>query len=230
MAEYAVRLERTVTEVEEASRASFLRYAYGHLLGAIVLLTLVEILVQDTGLAKWLVYAGGGAFSLPALILLGWLARRTAKAVRSTWRQYAALAGFAAAGAFVYGPFFWIICHKGPVVPEIGAAVTLAGFAALAVVGPLTTSFPLNLLAWGASLALLLGAASKVYELPQGTGFSAAIVAYACAAVLFAAPRILRGFGPGRYAAAALDLMAAMVFFPWYVLMHLVSLARSHRP
>src|SRR4029450_987262 len=100
-----------VGELDVASRARFISRTYGHLVGAILLFTLIEMFLFETGAAatiarsmlgvSWLLVLGG-------FVVVSWLASRVAHASTSRPAQYAALAGVGVGeGIMFWALVFW---------------------------------------------------------------------------------------------------------------------------
>lgn len=207
------------------ARSQFILRTYLHLLGAIILFVLAEIVFFFTGVAaavitfafnsSWLVILGG-------FMLVGWLATRTAQSSVSKPMQYLALIGFVIAEALLFIPLLAVAQQRaGDGVIQSAALVTLIGFAALTGVVFVTRkdfSFLGALLKWGGMVALVLIVAGVVFGFQLGTFFSVGMVAFAGAAILYDTSNILHHYPEDRYVAAALGLFASVALMFWYVL------------
>src|SRR5215470_7366103 len=93
-----------VGELDEQSRGTFVSRTYGHLFGAVLAFTLIEVFLFRTGLAvtiaqglisvSWLLVLGG-------FVVVSWIARVVAHSAVSKAAQYAALAGYVVAEALI---------------------------------------------------------------------------------------------------------------------------------
>ena len=207
------------------SRADFILRTYLHLLGAIILFVITEVVFFTTGIAlgftefvsgtSWLMILGG-------FMLVGWLATRTAQSSASLPAQYFALIGYVIAHALLFTPLLYIAQDRaGGGVIESAALVTLIGFAALTGVVFVTRkdfSFLGAALKWGGVVALVLIIAGVFFGFELGTFFSVGMVALAGGAILYETSGIMRDYPEDRYVAAALSLFASIALMFWYIL------------
>lgn len=207
------------------ARSQFILRTYLHLLGAILLFVVAELVFFATGIAEsvvsfvansnWLLILGG-------FMLVGWLATRTAESSVSKPMQYLSLIGYVIAEAFLFIPLLAIAQYRvGGGVIESAALVTLIGFAALTGVVFVTRkdfSFLGAVLKWGGIVALVLIVAGLIFGFQLGTFFSVGMIAFAGAAVLYDTSNILHHYPEDRYVAAALGLFASVALMFWYVL------------
>ena len=99
------------------ARASFISRTYSHLMGAIVVFTLLEVTLFSTGLAHSIARALAGVnwmFVLGAFMVVGWLASRAAHTAEALSTQYLALAGFVAAEAIIFVPLLYVANTVAP--------------------------------------------------------------------------------------------------------------------
>jgi len=86
-----------VSEVSVEARASFISKTYGHVTGAILLFTLIEVWLFKTGrvvpLSQWLL-SFNWLLVIGGLMLVSWLATHVSLRMESKPLQYLALAGF----------------------------------------------------------------------------------------------------------------------------------------
>ena len=123
------------------ARASFINRTYNHLMAAIVLFTLLEIGLFQSGLAASIAGAmlgGSWLLVLGAFMLVSWFATRVSLRSESKGAQYAALGGFVAAEALLFVPMIWLAEQYAPGAIESAAAVTLLGFGGLTAVAFIT--------------------------------------------------------------------------------------------
>jgi len=213
-----------VSELGVESRGTFVSRTYGHLFGAILAFTLIEIFLFQSGLAEtitrallgtsWLLVLGG-------FMLASWLATRAAHTATSMPAQYLALAGYVVAQAIIFVPMLYIADQKAPGVISSAALVTFLAFAALTAVVFVTRkdfSFLRGLLFWGGIIALVTIVAGAIFGFHLGTFFSVAMVAFAGGAILYDTSNVLHHYPQDRYVAAALQLFASVALMLWYVL------------
>ena len=213
-----------VGELSVQSRATFVSRTYGHLFGAVLLFTSIEVVLFKTGLAETIARAMLGVSWLLVLggfVVVSWLASRTAHVAQSKAAQYAALVGFVMAESIVFVPLLYIADYRAPGVIASAAAVTFFAFAALTIVVFMTRkdfSFLRGILMWGGILALVLIATGVIFGFNLGTYFSVAMVGLAGASILYDTSNVLHHYPEDRYVGAALQLFASVAMMLWYVL------------
>lgn len=214
------------------ARAKFIVRTYNHLFGAIALFALLEIGMFTTGIAEsiampmlrhwWLVIGG--------LMVVGWLASRTAHTATTMPAQYLALAGYVFAEAIMFAPMLYIAERVAPGALQSASLVTFLGFAGLTAIAFVTKkdfSFLRTFLMWGGVVALLLIVASLIFSFNLGTIFSVGMVGFAGAAILYDTSNVLREYPTDRYVGAALQLFASVALLFWYVLQLFMSSSRD---
>ncbi len=209
----------------DASKVTFIRRTYVHLLGAVLALVAFEVYLFHSGAAvpiaqtmmstSWLLILGG-------FMLAGWLARRVAHGAESRALQYAALAGYVVAQGLLLVPLL-MIAHATVGGGVIGSAAfaTILGFAGLTAIVFTTRqdfSFLGALLKWGGFCALALIVSAVLFGFSLGTVFSAAMVTLAGASILYDTSNILHHYPHDRYVGASLELFASVVMLFWYLL------------
>ena len=118
------------------SRARFIVRTYNHLFGAIVLFTLLEIALFQTGMADVIAPALGSSWLLVlgGFMIVSWLASRVAHSAGSLFAQYLALGLFVAAEAIVFVPLLFMANRFAPGAIQSAGLVTMLGFAGLTAV------------------------------------------------------------------------------------------------
>jgi len=221
-----------VSGFDAQSRATFVSRTYGHLVGAILTFTLIEVYLFKTGLAEtiargllgvsWLLVLGG-------FVVVSWLASRAAHLAQSRAAQYAALAAYVVAQAIIFVPLLYIANKVAPGVISSAATVTFFAFSGLTAVVFLTRkdfSFLRGILCWSGIIALVLIAAGVIFGFNLGTYFSVAMVALAGASILYDTSNVLHHYPEDRYVAAALELFSSVALMLWYVLRLFLSSRR----
>ena len=211
-----------ITEVTE--RAVFIVRTYGHLFGAIVGFTLLEVFLFRSGLAEpiaqallsvnWLLVLGG-------FVVVSWFASRVAARAESKASQYAALAGFVVAEALIFVPLLFVANYYAPGAIQSAATMTLLGFTGLTAVAFATRadfSFLKGLVMWGMVVAMLLIVGGVLFGMELGTWFSVGMVGLAGAAILYDTSGVIHKYPEDRYVAASLQLFASVALMFWYVL------------
>lgn len=207
-------------------RRGLLRRTYGHLLGAIIVFTIMELVLFKTGvidrLAPTLMASQGGwLLLLGGFILVAWLATRTAATSISPAAQYLALFGFVAMEALIFAPLLWLANRHAPGAIQSAAVITLLGFSGLtAIVFTLKEDFSFlgGLLRFVGVMALVTIVAALLFNLQLGVWFSVAMIGLAGVSVLYDTSRILHHYPADRHVLGALQLFASVAMMFFYVL------------
>ena len=218
-----------VSDLTTEARSNFISRTYSHVAGAILLFTVIEMYLFNSGLVvplsewilsfNWLVIIG-------ALMLVGWLATHVAHKVESKPLQYLALAGFVFAQAMIFAPLLLIAASIRPGIIENAVWITLLGTGGLTAVAFITRkdfSFMRGILMWTGMLALVAIVSAVLFGFELGTWFSVAMIGFAGAAVLYDTSNIIHHYPEDRYVGAALALFSSIVLMFWYVLRLLMS-------
>ena len=206
------------------ARASFINRTYNHLMDAIVLFTLIEVGLVQSGFAESIarvLLGGSWLLVLGAFMLVSWFASRVSLTSESKGAQYAALGGFVVAESIIFVPMLWLANQSAPGAIQSAAGVTLVGFAGLTAVAFVTRkdfSFLRGMLMWGGVVAMLAIVGGILFGFELGTWFSVAMVGFAGAAILYDTSNVLHHFPEDRYVGAALQLFASVALMFWYVL------------
>jgi len=206
------------------ARATFINRTYNHLMGAIVLFTLIEVGLFQSGFAESIarvLLGGSWLLVLGAFMLVSWFASRVSLTSESKGAQYAALGGFVVAESIIFVPMLWLANQYAPGAIQSAAIVTLIGFAGLTAVAFVTRkdfSFLRGMLMWGGVVAMLAIVGGILFGFELGTWFSVAMIGFAGAAILYDTSNVLHHFPEDRYVGAALQLFASVALMFWYVL------------
>ncbi len=225
---FAMEYPMIAAEASESARVTFIRRTYGHLTGAVVAFALIEAVLLnlpgiDGALEKffrsgvsWLLVLGG-------FMVVSWIADRWARSDTSQGMQYAGLGLYVLAEAAIFLPLLWyadrFFGHEH-VIAQAGI-VTLTTFAGLTI-GVFVTkkdfSFLRTALYVGGMVAFGLILASIFFGFGLGLVFCVAMVAFACAAILYHTSNVLHHYRTDQHVAAALTLFASVALLFWYVL------------
>jgi hypothetical protein len=176
------------------------------------------------GRLNWLVILG-------AFMLVGWIADRWAVSATSLSTQYAGLALYVAAEAFIFLPLLYIAARftdSPDLIPAAGV-LTLVVFAGLTGIVFLTRkdfSFLRGILFMSGILAFGLIVAGAVFGFNVGIWFSFAMVGLASGYVLYYTSNVLHRYRTDQHVAAALALFAAIALLFWYILRILMERRR----
>jgi|SRR5690242_6433596 len=218
-----------VIELNEQSRGQFIARTYGHLFGAIVAFTLLEIAFFKSGLAQTITQAMMSVswlWVLGGFVVVSWVARAAAHRASSMAAQYAALAGYVLAEAIIFVPLLYFADQVAAGVIASAAVITLLGFASLTALVFATRkdfSFLRGILMWGGIVAIVLIVGGALFGFQLGTYFSVAMVALAGGAILYDTSNVLHHYPQNRHVAASLELFASVALMFWYVLRILMS-------
>lgn len=227
-----------VAAAPEEARRTFIRKTYTHLAAAIyAFVMLVWLFVQlgwdevawqmvGTNRLMWLAVLGG-------FMVVGWVANSWARSATSIGKQYAGLFLYVLAESIIFLPMIAIAKFQttevaGAQVPIIGAAglttvIMVAGLTAYAFISKRDFSFLGGILPLIGFAALALIVVSAVFPVSLGVWFSAAMVVFASAYILYYTSNILREYNTNQYVAAALALFASVALLFWYVLQIFMS-------
>lgn len=219
-------------------RASFIRRTYGHLAGAILAFTALEALLLQLPNVEQIVNAMMMSSRYSWLIVVGafvgvsWLANAWAQSSTSRGLQYAGLALYVAAEAFIFLPILYIAQHFYP------NAIPTAGILTLAIFGGLTAavlvtrrnfSFLGPVLAIASLLSLGFIVAGAIFGFNHlGLWFCFAMVALACGYILYDTSNVLHQYRTDQHVAAALALFASVALLFYYILMIVMSSNRRN--
>jgi len=216
-------------------RREFLKKSYAYLIFSIIAFGALSALLLKTG-ASGAMLSALGRFKyswlgvLGAFALIGWLASWVAATAVSRAMQSAALAGYVFAESLFFAP---LLAYCVAVQPgAIGGGIVVTG----ALVGGLIWtaansksdfSFLQGILKIGGLVALGLIVASILFGFQLGIWFSAAMIMFAGAAVLFDTAQIMKIHPVDRPIGAALRLFSSIALLFWYVLRFLIQSTAS---
>ncbi len=220
-------IPQTVVPVDQSSveaRARFITRTYNHLMGSIVLFTLLEVWFFTTGMAEVITQAMLGTSWLLVLggfMIVTWLATRAAQTAESLAAQYAGLFFTVFAYALLFVPMLFVANSYADGTIESAALVTMLGFGGLTAVAFTTRkdfSFMGSFLRYAGVMAIVAIVAAVIFGFELGTWFSVAMVGFAGAAVLYDTSNVLHHHPEDRYVAAACQLFASVALMFWYIL------------
>ncbi len=207
-------------------RADFVRRTYGHLAGAVLAFALVEYLLLQWSGAEQLALAMTGGWNwllvLGGFMVVSWIAESWARSATSLGVQYAGLSLYVVAEAVLFLPLLLVATRYADesVLPS-AALVTgflFVGLTLVAFTSGADFSFLRGFLIIGGLVALGLIVASILIGFTLGLVFSACMVVFAAAAILYQTSNVARHYRTDQHVAAALALFAAVALLFWYVL------------
>ncbi len=206
-------------------RSEFIAKTYLHLAGAIGAFVLLEaVLLNLPGIEGivgtifrmqygWLMVLGG-------FILVSWLAESWARSAISTTTQYMGLGLYVVAESIIFVPLLFIANKQDPnIIPTAGIA-TLGLFSILTAIVFITRkdfSFMRTFLMFAGFAAMGIIMAAIFTGFALGPIFTMAMIAFACAYILYDTSNVMHHYRIGQHVAAALALFAAVALLFWYV-------------
>ena len=226
-----------ISDSPESERAAFIRKTYWHLAGAIALFTALEGLMISMGLGTVaLQLLGSSKYSwllvMAAFMAVSWVADRWATSGSSKGMQYAGLVLYTVAEAVIFLP---LIVMAMVMTGDLGL-ILQAGLITVAMVIGISTvalttkkdfSFLGGMLKVGGFVALGLIVTSFVLPISLGLWFSAAMVIFASASILYNTSNLIHRYQPGQHVAASLSLFASVALLFWYLLRLLMSFNKN---
>ena len=232
---YAVNLENAVISAPESERAAFIRRTYIHLTGAILALIGLEFVLFNAvpqatmqGMVATMTGGYGWLLVMVGFMAVSWVARSWANSGSAAPVQYAGLALYVGAWAVMLLPILYICIRflGEPSLPATAAVITGVAFLGLTAVAFITRA---DLSNWGRYLmiggfvAMGVIVAGILFGFSLGLGFSAVMVAFMCAYILYDTSNVIHHFGVDQHVAASLVLFADVVMLFFYVLRILMA-------
>lgn len=220
-----------------AQRVGFIRRTYAHLTGAIlalialeaVLFTVVPAATMEAMVGRML---GGWGWLIVLAVFMGvsQLASMWANSNTSRTMQYVGLGTYVVAQAVILLPMLYICIRimDAPNLPIMAAAITAACFIGMTAFVFITG---VDLTSWGKYLGILgiVAMAAIVlgifFGFTLGLGFSALMVAFAAAYIMYETSNVIHRYDTNQHVAASLALFASVVLLFWYVLRILMMFA-----
>jgi hypothetical protein len=221
-----------VANASEAERANFIRKTYLHLGGAILAFAVVEALLIKSGVAESFVHLLQGSKWMWLVVMglfmgVSYIADKWAHSAISKEMQYAGLGLFVVAEAIVFMPLLYIAQMKAPtVIPQAGLLTLLlvGGITFTAFTTRKNFSFLGPVLSIGSWIALGVIALSILFGFNLGLFFSAIMVVFAAASVLYTTSNIIHEYHTEQHVAASLALFSSVGLMFWYLVQILMSL------
>lgn len=229
--DYPIPVDQAPADV----RAAFIRRTYGHLAGAVLLfIALTAGLLQLPGIGNvvgamfssqisWLLVLGG-------FMVVSWVATSWAYSNTSPLLQYLGLGLYVVAESIIFLPILYIANTRYDGVIQSAGIMTLAVFGGLTAAVLFTRrdySFLGPIIAIGSFLALGLMVVAMLVGFNLGIFFMFAMVALACAAIIYQTSNVLHQFSPAQHVAAALALFASVAMLFWWILQIAMSANRN---
>jgi hypothetical protein len=213
-------------EAPSVEPAEFLKRTYLHLTGAVVAffgLSLLLLRIPGTyQLAEAMVSGINWLFVLGLFIAVSYVAERWAVSIVSRRTQYAGLALYVVAEAFLVLPLHYAATLLGGMeVIVMAALITLVLFSGLTVAVFLSAknfSGMGGFLYFGAWSALVLIVIAVLFGLTLGIFFAFVMIMLACGFILYHTSQVLHRYHLDQHVAASMALFASATFLYWYIL------------
>jgi hypothetical protein len=177
----------------------------------------------------------GWLLVLGAFIFVSWIADRWARSDTSRGMQYAGLMLYVAAEAVIFLPILYIAQMQAMAVELPGGLdiISAAAITTLIIFGGLTAivfasgkdfSFLRSGLMFAGLAAIGLIVCSILFGFSLGVWFSAGMIIFAGAYILYDTSNVIHHYRTDQYVAASLTLFASVALMFWYVLQLIMSL------
>lgn len=220
-----------VANASDSERSAFIRRTYAHLGGAILAFIGVEALLIKSGIAaSFTQYLTGNMMMW--LVVMGlfmgvsYFADKWARSEISREMQYLGLGVFVLAEAIVFMPLIYIALQKAPDVLPQAAIMTLAlcgGITFTAFTTRKNFSFLGPILSISGIVALGLIVASMLFGFSLGWVFSAIMIVFAAASILYTTSNIIHEYRTEQHVAASLSLFSSVGLMFWYIVQFLMA-------
>ena len=220
----------SVARATPNERQKFIKNTYIHLAGAVAAFIVVEFILFQLGIAEVLTsFIAGNRFGwlmiLGGFSLLGWMSRSLVTEADNVNKQYAGLGAYIVGEALIFAPILYIAATYAPGVIPMAAILTLmmfVGITTVAFTSGQDFSFLGNFLRIGGFIALGLIICSVLFGFTLGLIFSAVMIVFASAAILYTTSNIIHRYATHQYVAASLELFASVALLFYYILMTLL--------
>ncbi len=235
MNSYSANPAMTVADAPVSDRSAFISRVFLHLGLAILLFVGLEAYLILSGAAKPVVdfmFSFGKyswLFVLGAFMAASWIANKLAMSEASQEIQYAGLGLYIVAEALIFLPLLYVAASVAPsTIPAAGIITGLLtlGLIAVAFITRKDFSFLKGILIIGSFVAIGIIVASIFFGFELGVLFSAIMVLFAGASILYTLSNIIHHYNTKQHVAAALALFAGVALLFWYVLRILMALRK----
>jgi len=211
-------------------RATFITKTYTHLVGAIGLFAILEVVMLNTDIAQSLTFMmatrWGWLIMLGLFMLVSMVASNWAVSAVSPGTQYAGLGLYVLAESIIFAPMLFIANRIDPSVIPSAAWTTLALFGGLTAAVFITRkdfSFLRTFLVFGGFAAMGFILIAILFQFQLGAIFLYAMIALACGYILYDTSNVLHHYRIGQHVAAALALFASVALLFWYLVQLFLS-------
>jgi FtsH-binding integral membrane protein len=208
------------------ARATFMRRVYGHLAGAILAFAAIEFAllrfvpdIKDIILSMfsgWMILVMFVAFVVVSHVATIWAQSDTSVAI-----QYLGLSLYVVVEAVIFLPLLYVADTRFPGAIQSAGILSLAVFGGLSLAVLLTRkdySYLGPIIAVSSLITVGVIVAAMLLHFPLGLWFSFAMVALACACILYQTSNVLHHYRTTQHVAASLALFASVAVLFYYVL------------
>lgn len=221
----------TAAQAGVDERASFITKTYLHLAGAIGAFVLLEAVLLNLPITESLVQSVlgtryGWLMMLGGFMFVSYIANNWAQSSTSLGTQYAGLSLYVVAEAILMVPLLYMAQRFHPGIIATAGVTTLGLFAVLTTVVFITRkdfSFLRGVLMFGGFAAMGLIVCGIFFNFALGPIFTYAMIAFACAYILYDTSNVMLHYRTTQYVAASLALFASVALLFWYVLQLFMS-------
>jgi len=212
-------------------RAAFITKTYLHLAGAIGAFVLLEAVLLNLPITEGLVHSilgtqYGWLMMLGGFMAVSWVANGWAQSTTSLSTQYLGLSLYVVAQSILMVPLLYLAQRFHSGIIATAGVTTLGLFAVLTTVVFVTRkdfSFLRSVLMFGGFAAMGLIACGIFFNFALGPVVTYAMIAFACAYILYETSKVMLHYRTNQYVAASLALFASVALLFWYILQLFMS-------
>jgi FtsH-binding integral membrane protein len=213
-------------QAAETDRVAFIKQTYLHLAGAILAFAALEAVIQMSGIAAVLTSFMVGRWSwlivMAAFMGVSHLATNWASSdSSSSGKQYLGLGLYVIAEAIIFAPLLLIASYRtsGNVIPTAGVLTLFlfSGLTASVFISKKDLSWMGRFLTIGGFIALGIIVASAIFGFSLGLIFSAVMIIFAGASIMYQTSNIMNHYQTNQHVAASLALFASVALLFWYL-------------
>ena len=213
------------------ARATFISKTYLHLAGAIGAFVILEAILLSLPITPSLVETVLGArygwlMVLGGFMVVSWIADSWARSSTSLSTQYLGLSLYVVAEAIIFVPLLFLASEIDSAIIPTAGATTIGLFAVLTAVVFITRkdfSFLRSVLMFGGIAAFGFIGCAIFFNFALGPIFTYAMIAFACAYILYGTSNVMLHYRTDQYVAASLALFAAVALLFWYIVQLFMS-------
>ncbi len=211
---------------QESERAAFIRRTYLHVAGAILAFVALEAILLQLPIGGAIATVLGARFGwllvLGAFMGVSWLAQKWANSDTSPAMQYLGLGLYVVAEAIIFLPLLYVAAYYSSehVIVSSGLITMFlfAGLTASVFISKKDLSWMGRILTIGGFVALGIIVASMLFGFSLGLIFSAVMVIFAGAAIMYETSNVLHHYRTTQHVAASLAIFASVALLFWYIL------------